>query len=180
MNYENEVWKTIEEYPQYQVSNMGRVRSLKRKAPRILKAADNGYGYLVVSFYQNSTQTAVKVHTLVAKAFVPNPDNLPTVDHINRNRKDNCADNLRWVDYSTQARNKGGWGQDIKTKVKCIETGEVFDTALKAAEWIVSQDLSVSIASEVAKRIRTLCRGNGGKTAYGYHWEFYYGGIDNE
>ena len=177
MNYENEIWKTIEEYPQYQVSNMGRVRSLKRKAPRILKTADNGLGYLTVTLYQNGLQSTIKVHKLVAKAFVPNPDNLPTVDHINKNRKDNYAENLRWASYSEQARNTNGWGRDVKTKVRCVETEEIFDSALKAAEWIVNQDLSVSVASEVAKRIRTLCRGNDGKTAYGYHFEFYYGGT---
>lgn len=177
MNYENEIWKTIEEYPQYQVSNMGRVRSLKHKAPRILKLADNDYGYLVVHLYPNGKQKTIKVHRLVAKAFVPNPDNLPTTDHIDRDRKNNFANNLRWADYSEQNNNRSCWGTDVKTKVKCVETEEIFDNALKAAEWIVNQDLSISIASEVAKRIRTLCRGNGGKTAYGYHWEFYYGEV---
>ena len=136
MNYENEIWKTIEEYPQYQVSNMGRVRSLKRKVPRILELADNGYGYLVVHLYSNEKQKTVKVHKLVAKAFVPNPDNLPTTDHIDRDRKNNFADNLRWADYSEQNNNRSSWGADVKTKVKCVETNEVFNSAKEAAAWI--------------------------------------------
>lgn len=180
MNYENEIWKEIEGYNGiYEVSNYGRVRSLKRKAPKILKQANNGYGYLTVTLNRNAGRTTVKVHTLVAKAFLPNPNNLPTIDHINKNRADNRVENLRWANYQDQAKDTK-WGSDVKNRVICVETEEVFDTALKASEWIVDQGLSVSAASEVAKRIRTLCRGTGGSTAYGYHWEFYYGGIEND
>ena len=176
MNYENEIWKEIEGYNGlYEVSNYGRVRSLKRKAPKILKPANNGYGYVTVSLNGNS----IKIHTLVAKAFIPNPDKLPTIDHINKDRADNRVENLRWANYQDQAKDIK-WGADVKNRVICVETEEVFDTALKASEWIVDQGLSVSSASEVAKRIRTLCRGTGGSTAYGYHWAFYYGGIEND
>lgn len=179
-NYENEVWKPIKDYEGlYEVSNYGRIRSLKRKAPHILKQCDNGYGYLMVTLSKNGKQMTIKVHRLVAEAFIPNPENLPTVDHIDRNRKNNFANNLRWTNYLEQNNNKSGWGADVKTKVKCIETGDIFDSALKAAEWIVSQELSASVSCEVAKRIRTLCRGEGQKTAYGYHWTFYYKGDDS-
>lgn len=181
MNYENEIWKEIEGYEGlYEVSNYGRVRSLKRKAPKILKLANNGYGYLTATLSKNNGRSTIKVHTLVAKAFIPNPDNLPTVDHVNRDRADNRIENLRWANYREQSQNSSNWGADVKNHVICIETGEIFDSALKAAEWIVDQGLSVSAAKEVAKRIRTLCRGTGGSTAYGYHWEFYYGGIEND
>ena len=178
--YENEIWKPIKGYEGlYEVSSCGRVRSLRRKAPKILKQANNGYGYLTVSLCKNKTTSVIKVHKLVAEAFIPNPDNLPTIDHIDRNRKNNFAENLRWADYLSQSSNRNNWGADVKNKVICVETKEIFSNALDAARWIVDQDLSISSAGEIAKRIRYLCRGMGGNTAYGYHWEFYYGGVVN-
>lgn len=172
---EKEIWAPIKDYEGlYEVSSFGRVRSLKRKAPYILKPCNNGYGYLTVSLIKDGKQKTVKIHRLVGETFIPNPDNLPTLDHIDKNKKNNYSYNLRWVSYQEQNNNRNNRNPDVKNKVRCVETGQIFINSLKAAEWVVNQGLSISIANEVAKRIRYLCRGEGYKTAYGYHWEFYY------
>jgi len=99
-----ELWKTIEDYPNYQVSNLGRVKSLCWGKERILKPCLNK-GYWTVTLKRQDKQTCGKIYRLMAEAFIPNPTNLPVVDHINRDRADNCLDNLRWVSYSTNKLN---------------------------------------------------------------------------
>lgn len=177
--YENEIWKPIEDYEGlYEVSSCGRVRSLKRKAPHILKpAVANSMGYLDVLLYKEGKTKHKKIHRLVAEAFILNPENKPTVDHIDRNPSNNCVENLRWANQSEQSFNKendGRWGEDCKTPILCIETEELFDNSCAVAHWIIETGLSTSKPKDIAKYIRGACKGNL-KTAYGYHWEFYYG-----
>lgn len=56
--------------------------------------------YLIVDLYMNNKSKKVPIHRLVAEAFIPNPENKATVDHIDGNRKNNSIDNLRWATYS--------------------------------------------------------------------------------
>lgn len=96
-----EIYKKIDGFENYEVSNFGNVRNIKTGL--VLKGLDNGKGYLRVrlnkKFYLN--------HILVAKSFLENPDNLPTVDHKNRDTQNNRLDNLRWGTNSQQEMNKG-------------------------------------------------------------------------
>ena len=90
-----QIWRDIEGYKgHYQISNYGNVRSLKKDA-FIMKG---GYlkGYKIISLWKNGTGKMFRVHRLVAAAFIPNPDNLPEIDHIDGNRANNDATNLRW------------------------------------------------------------------------------------
>ena len=100
---EKEIWKDIEGYEgKYQVSNLGRVRSLlnirgnKREIPKILKGYLDRYGYLLVRLYKNSKPKPLLVHRLVAKDFIPNPKNKSQVNHINGIKTDNRVRNLEW------------------------------------------------------------------------------------
>lgn len=67
---------------------------------------DDGRGYLQVELFKNGVGRKFKIHRLVAEAFIPNPENKPTVDHIDRDRRNNNISNLRWATYKEQRSNQ--------------------------------------------------------------------------
>lgn len=94
-----EIWKDIEGFEnQYAVSTKGRVRNLKTN--RILVGKNNRSGYKFVSL----NGKGYKIHRLVALAFIPNPNKLPQVDHLDENKGNNDVSNLRWVTASENQR----------------------------------------------------------------------------
>jgi hypothetical protein len=165
---EGEVWKDIKGYEGlYQVSNMGRVKSLERfvNSPmlkdgrkkiesKILKQFNNQQGYLKVHLYKESISKQLLVHRLVAIAYIDNPINKPTVDHLNTIRNDNRVCNLKWATFSEQSKenpitnrkireaiarnNCANINKAIKSnekKVRCITTGETFNSLKEASEY---------------------------------------------
>jgi hypothetical protein len=128
-----EEWRQLQDYPGYEVSSEGRVRSLNgtrgnpRQEPLVLAGKTTaGNGYRAVSLGRGNTKY---IHRLVGQTFIPNPENLPQIDHINRNRTDNRVCNLRWVDSSTQNRNKSWIGNTL---------GERYITQTVAGTYTVS------------------------------------------
>lgn len=110
MEEEKELWKDVVGYEgRYQVSNMGRVKSLERKvwngrgygtvSEKILKPRKNKYGYLDVLLHRDGKAKRYRVNRLVASAFIPNPQGLPEVNHINEDKTDNSLENLAWVTH---------------------------------------------------------------------------------
>lgn len=99
---ENEEWRDIENYEGlYQVSNLGRVKSLDynhTKHEKILKLLKNTKGYLFVILYKEGKKKNYLSHRLVAEAFIPNPNNLPMINHKDENPLNNCVANLEWCD----------------------------------------------------------------------------------
>jgi hypothetical protein len=95
----------IIDYPQYLIYRDGKVWS-KRKN-KYLKPATHRKGYLYVVLYNDINKKIKKIHRLVAINYIPNPHNYPQVDHINRNKKDNRVENLRWVNQSMNQLNTG-------------------------------------------------------------------------
>ncbi len=95
-----EEWKAIAGYQgKYLISNMGRCKSLKNRSAKILTAFANNKGYLRVALCQDGQPKYLLVSRLVAEAFCPNPDpeNARTVDHIDGDKQNNKAENLRWL-----------------------------------------------------------------------------------
>lgn len=110
-----EHWKTIKGYEQlYNVSSYGNVESLKRIVPtkgnstrishgRLLKTIKKSIGYRQVTLSKLGGQKIYLVHRLVAQAFLPNPNNLPQVNHIDGNKENNNLENLEWCTHKQNA-----------------------------------------------------------------------------
>ncbi len=103
-----EEWRKIPGFEEYEVSSEGCVRGGRwghSKTPSTDKD-----GYLLIGLYNaDKKQKTVRVHRLVALAFIPNPENKPEIDHIDRNKSNNLIHNLRWVDDSEQAINRNNF-----------------------------------------------------------------------
>lgn len=93
-----EEWRPVEGTDgRIEVSNEGRVRSLLRGEPYILKATPDNKGYLRIRITLDRAKYSYKVHRIVAKAFIPNPDGYPQVNHKDGNKSNNRIENLEWV-----------------------------------------------------------------------------------
>ena len=136
-----EEWKDIKGYEDlYQVSNLGRVKSLnyrKTGKEKILKNVKDKDGYFQIHLCKNGRAKHFKIHRLVAKTFIPNPDNLQQINHKDEDKQNNRIDNLEWCtqsynhDYGT--RNKRT-AKKNKKKVKCITTNEIFNSIKEAGQ----------------------------------------------
>ena len=114
-DFDGEIWKDIKDYEGlYKISNYGRVKSVCRAIPfinkngiksqisfkeKIKSQSDNGHGYCKVELSKNNKFTNKYVHILVAEAFIPNPLNLPTINHKDENKANNSVFNLEWCSF---------------------------------------------------------------------------------
>jgi len=95
-----EVWRDIEGYEGlYQVSNLGRVKSLHGLSERIMKNRNVSGGYQALLLTKNKISKNFLVHRLVAQAFIPNLEGKPEVNHINEDKTNNRVDNLEWMTH---------------------------------------------------------------------------------
>lgn len=144
-----EEWRDVDGFPGYQVSDLGRMRGPRKD---ILKPVDGGQGYLKVTLSRNGVHTDKRINRLVASAFLPNPDNLPVVMHLDNDRANNhvgnltwgtCAENNRWMyacgrnasTFTDEAREKAYAARRKPVKATRIATGEesYFDSQHDAA-----------------------------------------------
>ena len=105
-----EVYKSIDSFPNYEVSNYGNVRNIKtQKVLKPQKSNHNGVVYYNITLFNESSPkgTTKTIHRLVGEAFHPNTDNKPCIDHIDRNPANNHMSNLRWATYSENNLNRG-------------------------------------------------------------------------
>lgn len=118
-----ELWKEIPGFEgRYEVSTRGRVRNYKTK--RVLSTKRLRDGYPSIRLTKDNNRKNYYVHRLVALVFIPNPENKPCVDHVDRNRQNNCVDNLRWATYADNAINRNNSSPGVKSleqRVKELE-----------------------------------------------------------
>ena len=81
----------------YEITKDGKIISLKHNKRREIKGYIDKYGYRRVLIYENGKRKKYFVHRLVAEKYIPNPDNLPQVNHKDGDKLNNCVDNLEWV-----------------------------------------------------------------------------------
>lgn len=167
-----EEWRDIAGYEgRYQISSLGQVRRLPRPlvwkggmtATKILKPSRAKVGYYTVNLYNTEKRPSLRyIHRLVAEAFIPNPENLPYVNHLDGDRLNNNVSNLEWA---TPHRNNLHAHRELSTcqpQVLCVETGEIFPSIRAAAE---TKNISQKSISKCMDGIR-YC-----ETAGGLHWE---------
>lgn len=172
-----EIWKDIIDYEGlYQVSNLGRVKSLAKfcghrpQKEKILKQQDLR-GYKIVTLCKNSILKRFQVHRLVGLAFIDNPQNKPCINHKDENRSNNNSSNLQWVTWKENTnycnciknslnKRKPILQKKYGQKVKCIEKNIIFNSLKDAAKW----------CNGCWSVISACVRGKT-KTAYGYRWQ---------
>ena len=161
-----EIWKDIKGYEGlYQVSNMGRVKSLRNN---IILRQGITMGYKRVLLYTNNSPKNYYIHRLVAMAFIPNPDNLPQVNHKDEDKANNCISNLEWCDCKYNS-SYGTRGKRIaRSKSKKVLQFKPDGTFVK--EWKSTKDVERNLGFNHAN-ISACCR-NIRKSAYGYIWKY--------
>lgn len=156
-----EIWKDILGYEGlYQVSNMGRIKSLGRikinhskiqmVPERIKSLRKTKQGYLLVDLYKNNIQKTLRVHRIVAEAFIDNAEKKETVNHINGDKSNNKVENLEWATPSEQNfhfyKNKLKSDKNIKKAIKamnkatskkvlCLDTNIIYNSLTEAAKF---------------------------------------------
>ena len=151
----NEIWKPIENFNNYEISNLGNVRNIT--TGKALKGFDDGWGYLQVRLYKAGKGYTKFIHRLVAENFIPNPENYLCVNHRDEDKVNNAVSNLEWCsheynnNYGTRNERIGeamlGEKNHKAKKVKCIETNEIFNSTADAARKYGLERCAVSNAA---------------------------------
>ncbi len=177
---EKEVWKDIEGYEGlYQVSNFGRVKSLnyhQTGKEGLKQTKKNRCGYLFVQLFKNSHKKNLTVHRLVGAAFIPNPENLPCINHKDCNRTNNNVSNLEWCTYEYNTN----YGDCIKKRIETKNKRGVIGAEKKVVQ-VSLDNVPIKIWSNIKKtesigtdasRVSKCCRGIK-KSHRGYKWLFF-------
>lgn len=168
-----EEWKDIEGYEnKYQVSNQGRVKSLNylhTKKEEILSQRINKKGYSVVYLYKDKKTKTFSVHRLVAKAFIPNPNNFTCINHKDENKTNNCVENLEWC--NTSYNNNYGEHNNNVAKALSIQVCQYDkNTNNLIAEFNSLMDIQREFGYYTSN-ISRCCKGKI-KSAFGYIWKY--------
>jgi hypothetical protein len=172
-----EIWKDVKGYDGYQVSNMGRVRSIDRKVKnrqlkgKILTGSLSKLGYR--QFYASGSM--LYFHRCVAIAFIPNPENKKSVNHKNFDRLDNRVDNLEWMSLAENTNHQRDNGR-IGTPTYWYgsdhhATREVMQLTMEGKEIATFESITEATKVTGAKNISAVCRGIRRKSG-GYIWKY--------
>lgn len=167
----NEKWAKIKNYPNYKVSNYGKVKNLKNK---VLKLREDRNGYLIAYLYNDGIMKCKKVHRLVAEAFIPNPKGKTQINHKDGNKKNNKVINLEWCTNKENIAH--AWATGLKRKkygryhnnAKKIYQYDLNGNFIK--EWFSIVEASTFYKTTISNIWHNLNKYN--KTAKGYIWKY--------
>lgn len=184
-----EIWKAIKDYEGlYEISNLGRIKSLKRiekfyhnNNDKILIRSKCSNGYLKIVLSKNNLHKNYMIHRLVAEAFIPNPENKPTVNHKDGNKQNNCVDNLEWATYSENIQHAYNLGLNYSSDKLKGRAGKLSKMSKSVYQIdrnknkILNQYYSVREAERQTKiKAQSICNccnnKKSCKTAGGYKW----------
>ena len=178
-----EIWKDVQGYEgKYQISNLGNVKSIKYRGldyERLLVPKKNNCGRLWVDLWKNGSSKQYLVHRLVAIAFIPNPENLPQINHIDENVENNMVENLEWctgmynVHYYLERH-----GNVSKRRKPSPKRRRQLDRSIYQMdkcgniikEWQDARTLTIELGYNQWS-ITQCCDGKR-KTAYGFKWQY--------
>jgi hypothetical protein len=182
-----EIWKPIKGYDiEYLISDCGNIispehtiidkRGVKQHfRKREVKPVLHNTGYLVVTFRKQGKKVTIRIHRLIAELFVENPDNKPIIDHIDGDKTNNNAKNLRWVTNSENIRNENTYN-NFKEKVTKIRKSEIkpvyqLDDNYNVIAKFNSAEEAAKAMSCSASLIRNCCKIRHYK-AKSFHWSY--------
>ena len=140
----------------YAITSCGKVWSYRSK--KFLSPINCSKGYLQVMLYKNGIRENKLIHRLVAEAYLPNPSNYDTVDHIDFNITNNCVNNLQWMSRHENSRKKRNARGE---KIYCLENEKIYESQTQAAKELGLNQGNIS----------RVCRGVLKQTG-GYHFKF--------
>ena len=184
-----EIYKEINGFDGYMISNYGNVKSLERDVTRtsklgnkyeyhikgrVLKQKTDKDGYKLINLFKDGNGYTLKIHRLVAEAFLPNPENLPIVNHKDCNPANNKVENLEWCTYSYNITyNEAGHKRALKTGKPIA----VFKDGVEVGRYISSYEAAEALGCASAN-IRSIARGKKGVyTAKGYTFSHIVDGV---
>lgn len=187
----DEEWKKVPGFEEeYEISNYGRLKSIKQGFPKIIKGyrEKNGYIHVVLTKtknYKEIKRRSTRIHRLVAESFIPNPNNYQEINHIDMVKTNNIISNLEWCDRKYNIK------EAIKYKPNIIEHLNIYNK-YKKTKRIIQLDkkdnyMAIYPNAQMAEKITGICarnilqvanktpfnhKGMIRKTAGGYKWVF--------
>lgn len=147
-----EIWKRIDDFENYEVSNFGRIRPV-RNIDLILKPSLNGSGYSQVFLRNNKGKSNRRIHREVAMAFIPNPENKPCVNHKDGDKLNNHANNLEWCTHSENTKHAIKMGLMVITDAHKLRLKELPKNCNRKKILDTETDIEYDSLSKAAKSI---------------------------
>lgn len=177
---DNEEWRPVVGYEGlYEISNLGRVKSLHRRTPFIVRTKTNTHGRIIANLHHKGEVHSFGVHVLIAKAFIPNPDNLPEVNHKDENPANNIVENLEWctheynMHYGTLYKRLSSTLQNNSSMSRPVVQYDLEGKFVRV--WPSIREVKRSLNEKGWKTICDVCKGKA-HSAMGFQWRYVEGG----